>query len=82
MGLLRDLSILLVFFALALTNGQAAQVRLYGEEFITYGMRKVANPGRTVIKLRFRTIHPNGLFLYSKGNNDFLQLDIYHGQVR
>ena len=82
MGLSRELSISLAFFTVAWTNALAAQVRLHGGEYITYGLRKVANPRQTVIKLRFRTIHPNGLLMYSNGPNDFLQLDVYHGQVR
>ena len=85
MGLPRELSILLVFFSLTSTNVSGDQVRLTGEEFIIYEPRKAANPRLTEIKLRFRTIHTNGLLMYSStrsGYNDFLQLDIYHGQVR
>lgn len=76
-------SALLVFFTLASMEAGATQVRLHGQEFVTYKLRSVANnPLQTVIKLRFQTIHPNGLLLYSKGKNDFLLLDVYHGQVR
>lgn len=90
MGLPRELSILLVFFTLTSTNVSGDQVRLTGEQFIIYEPRKLANPQKTVIKLRFRTIHTNGLLVYStrSGDNDFmqlddfLQLDIHHGQVR
>ena len=75
---------LLVCFALFSVQTHATQVRLHGREYITYELRSLtSNPRETVIKLRFQTIHPNGLLLYSKGRNeDFLQLDIYHGQVR
>ena len=90
MGLPRELSILLVFFTLTSPNVSGDQVRLTGEQFITYEPRKLGNPQMTVIKLRFRTIHTNGLLVYSTrtGDNDFmqlddfLQLDIHHGQVR
>ena len=85
MGLPRKLSILLVFFSLTSTNVSGDEVRFTGEGFITYEPRKAANPRLTVIKLRFRTIHPNGLLVYSMhsgDNDDFLQLDIHHGQVR
>jgi len=90
MGFPREMGILLVFFSLTSTNVSGDQVRLTGEEFIIYEPRKAGDPRQTVIKLRFRTIHTNGLLVYStrSGNNDFmqlddfLQLDIHHGQVR
>lgn len=75
---------LLVCFTLFSVQTHATQVRLHGREYITYELGSLtADPQETVIKLRFRTIHPNGLLLYSKGENaDFLRLEIYHGQVR
>ena len=86
MGLLRELSIALVFVILISTNVSGDQVSLTGKEFITYEPRKAGNPRRTEITLRFRTIHTNGLLVYSTGSGtrlvDFLQLDIHHGQVR
>ena len=86
MGLLRELSIVLVFVILISTNVSGDQVSLTGEGFITYEPRKAKNPWRTEIKLRFRTIHTNGLLVYSTRSetqlDDFLQLDIHHGQVR
>ncbi|XP_068677964.1 contactin-associated protein-like 2 [Montipora foliosa] len=62
---------------------EATETRLHGQDFITYDLKRFANnPQETVIKLRFQTIHPNGLILYSKGKTDFLLLDIYKGRVR
>ena len=87
MGLPFELSILLVFISFTSTNVCCGeQVRLTGEGFITYEPRKAWNPRQTEITLRFRTIHTNGLLVYSTrlGTqlDDFLQLDIHHGQVR
>ena len=90
MGLPCELSILLVLFSFASTNVFGDQLRLTGEGFIVNEPRKAPNLGMTVIKLRFRTIHSNGLLVYGtrSGDNDFmqlddfLQLDIHHGQVR
>ena len=87
MGLPRELSrILLVFVSLTSTTVCGDQVHLTGEGFITYEPRKAKNPRKTEITLRFRTIHTNGLLVYSTHSetqlDDFLQLDIHHGQVR
>ena len=87
MGLPRELSrILLVFVSLTSTTVCGDQVHLTGEGFITYEPRKAKNPWKTEITLRFRTIHTNGLLVYSTRSetqlDDFLQLDIHHGQVR
>ena len=87
MGLPRELSrILLVFVSLTSTTVCGDQVHLTGEGFITYEPRKAKNPRKTEITLRFRTIHTNGLLVYSTRSetklDDFLQLDIHHGQVR
>ena len=87
MGLPRELSrILLVFASLTSTTVCGDQVHLAGEGFITYEPRKAKNPRKTEITLRFRTIHTNGLLVYSTRSetqlDDFLQLDIHHGQVR
>ena len=86
MGLPLELSILLVFVSFTSTNACGDQVCLTGEGFIAYEARKAWNPRQTVITLRFRTIHANGLLVYSTRSktrlNDFLQLDIHHGQVR
>ena len=87
MGLPRELSrILLVFVSLTSTTVCGDQVHLTGEGFITYEPRKAKNPRKTEITLRFRTIHANGLLVYSTRSetqlDDFLQLDIHHGQVR
>ena len=87
MGLPRELSrILLVFVSLTSTTVCGDQVHLTGEGFITYEPRKAKNPRKTEITLRFRTIHTNGLLVYSTRSEtqleDFLQLDIHHGQVR
>ena len=83
MDLRGAVGVLLVFLTVGSMQGDAAQVRLHGREFITHELGSVANnPAETKIQLRFQTIHPNGLLLYSKGKHDFLLLDIYHGQVR
>ena len=87
MGLPRELSrILLVFVSLTSITVCGDQVHLTGEGFITYEPRKAKNPRKTEITLRFRTIHTNGLLVYSTRSEtqleDFLQLDIHHGQVR
>ena len=34
---------------------------------MTYKLESGENSRQTVVKLQFQTIHPNGLFLYSKG---------------
>ena len=65
MGLLRELSIALVFVILISSNVSGDQVSLTGEGFITYEPRPAKNPRRTEITLRFRTIHSNGLLVYS-----------------
>lgn len=79
-------SVLLLYFTLASTNTFAAQVQLQGQRFIHYSrIGKDTDPRQTEIKLRFRTIHPNGLLIYGTdgtGTGDYLQLDIHHGQVR
>lgn len=83
MDLRGAVGVLLVFLTVVSMQGDATQVRLHGQEFITYELRSLSNnPPETKIQLRFRTIRPNGLLLYSNGENNFLHLDIYHGQVR
>ena len=74
----------LVFLRLASVT-EATETRLHGGEFITYELENFKNnPGKTEIKLRFQTIHPNGLILYAEGKatGDYLLLDIFKGQVR
>ena len=77
-------AIALIFVRLA-SVAEATETRLHGGEFITYELEKFENnPRKTVIKLRFQTIHPKGLILYAKGKatGNYLLLDIFKGQVR
>lgn len=56
--------------------------------FLKVSTKKFEYTGRpesnAMIRLRFKTIHPNGLLLYrrSPANNDYLLLELTHGTVR
>ena len=84
MNLRKNIKLLLIFLAVASMRLHASQVKLRGRQFMTYKLESGENSRQTVVKLRFQTIHPNGLFLYSKGakTDEYLQLDLFQGQVR
>lgn len=62
------------------------EVSFSGRDYIEYDLNANMNTMdsvKTEIELRFKTIHPNGLLLFSKGTtNDFLQLELKEGTIR
>ena len=62
----------------------ASPVTLNGKEFISFDLASKTNDARqSLVQLRFRSIHPNGLLAYSKGTNGhFLRLEIIHGRLQ
>lgn len=59
-------------------------VALNGDGFISFDLKTVpTNPRQSILQLRFRTIHPNGLLAYSKGTKGhFLRLEIVKGRLQ
>ncbi|KAL9975254.1 hypothetical protein ACROYT_G012396 [Oculina patagonica] len=58
-------------------------VSFNGEGFISFDLKTIpTNTRQSILQLRFRTIHPNGLLAYSKGTKGhFLRLEIIKGRL-
>ena len=84
MGFRGTLGAFVCLIAFAVRESIAVQASFKGAQFISHKLKADSmNPRQTTIKLRFRTIHPTGLLLYSKGERgDYLRLEIILGQVR
>ena len=62
----------------------AIPVALNGNEFLSLDLKSIQTDLRqSIVQLRFRTIHPNGLLVYSQGTSaQFFRLEIVQGRVR
>lgn len=63
------------------------EVSFSGRDYIVYDFNAQTHPTldslQTKLKVRFKTIHANGLLLFSQGtNSDFLQLELKEGTIR
>ena len=59
-------------------------VALNGDGFVSFDLKSIrSNPRQSSLRLRFRTIHPNGLLVYSKGTTGhFLRMEIVRGRLQ
>ncbi|XP_031574453.1 contactin-associated protein-like 2 [Actinia tenebrosa] len=59
------------------------EITLKGQEYLTYSLKGVSIPAdKNFITFRFKTIHPSGLFMYSRGNSDYIQLELINGVLK
>ena len=60
------------------------EVTFSGQEYITYDLRsRSLDARRNQIQLEFKTIHPTGILIYSRGSqDDYIQLELRHGVLR
>lgn len=75
----------LVVFTIALNvfNVFGTEVTLKGQEYLTYSLKDVSIPAsQNFITFRFKTIHPSGLLIYSRGNSDYIQLELINGVLK
>lgn len=59
-------------------------IALNGDGFVSFDLKSIrSNPRLSSLHLRFRTIHPNGLLVYSKGTTGhFLRMEIVQGRLQ
>ena len=59
-------------------------VALSGDGFVSFDLKSIrSNPRQSTLRLRFRTVYPNGLLVYSKGTmGHFLRMEIVHGRLQ
>ena len=63
------------------------EVSFTGRGYIKYPFDSTTQPSDTgkpeLIQLHFKTIHPNGVLLFSEGSSDdFIHLELEHGTIR
>lgn len=59
------------------------QITLKGKEYLTYSLKDASIPAdKNFITFRFKTIHPSGLLIYSRGNSDYIQLELINGVLK
>ena len=59
-------------------------VALDGDGFVSFELKStLSNPRQSSLHLRFRTIYPNGLLVFSKGTTGhFLRMEIVKGRLQ
>lgn len=59
-------------------------IALDGGGFVSFDLKSIpGNPRQSSLHLRFRTISPNGLLVYSKGTTGhFLRMEIVQGRLQ
>lgn len=59
-------------------------VSLNGDGFVSFDLKSIrSSPRQSSLSLRFRTIYPNGLLVYSKGTmGHYLQMEIVQGRLQ
>lgn len=72
-----------LLLALNVLNGLAIEVTFKGQEYFSYSLKNDNIPtDKNVITLRFKTIHPSGLLIYSRGTSDYVQLELINGVLK
>lgn len=77
--------IFLVLFVVK--NIPGTPIALNGNAYISLDLKSTESieihPRQLILQLRFCTIHPNGLLMYSKGaSGQYFRLEIIQGRVR
>lgn len=77
--------IFLVLFVVKSIPG--TPIAFNGNAYISLDLKSIESteihPRQLILQLRFRTIHPNGLLMYSKGaSGQYFRLEIIQGRVR
>lgn len=62
----------------------ATEVTFKGREYFSYNfkIRPAITTNKNAISLRFKTIHPSGLMLYSRGISDYIKLELLNGVLK
>lgn len=60
------------------------EVTFSGQEYITYDLRsRPLGARQNQIQLSFKTMHPTGILIYSRGSqDDYVQLELRHEVLR